>query len=611
MKFKAVIYLYSLFFWYATYGQSNRIAVVIGDQFKDPMSYLVQQTDKAGAFSGNEREPAVRNPVDFYYMSILLKSWGMPFDIFRLDQQFLDYYMFIGPDEQPKYGTILWMVNENDKLLNPDLSIINEVLEKHNMGFLALSNRITQPEIQKLLGIRYHGEWAIRADNIEESPKKHFVTKDLSGPINDGPPLRYYKRQQVELAGATVLASHGEFPAITVFEEDGSRSVWIGGDEFFMWDQPNIRRIIRKALVWTTGYGLYKTWENTGLMWIDDFGNAQNAWLDHWHYPTLSAETIDKYLIQPLLANNDVLNINMVPGFVNDEKGRLEPAFTQVFTDEFGTRQDYVSTKKGLEKGLELGVFSMQNHGLTHMQPDLVSPPTWYGSDLDKERAEVGWYREFGDIRRQKEIPAAEQFWRMKTTQEWTKYQFGVYPLSFNGGGPGASINTYENHTYRIAGRAGFGWASGYVGPDLAFHGWAFDGTEDSPHQVSAPPDRHDFGIYKDPEGFQQVFKDYPEVRFMSANEFIGYLHSSTNGMLNMKDRTLNLQVDYDPYYCVFFEDNPSVWTLEVADWVIDSNKEINLQTDDGSGRKIKATAGKYMISVPEGTGKHNFIIKF
>ena len=144
-------------------------------------------------------------------------------------------------------------------------------------------------------------------------------------------------------------------------------------------------------------------------MIMDDPGGAQNAWLKHWHYAPLSEQDIEKYLISPLQKNKAVLNINFVPAFVNDEKKRLEPTWNQKFTDGFGLEHDNISSKRGYDKGIRLGVFEVMAHGLTHMQPDLVSDPGWYGSDLEKERSEVGWYREFGDTRRGGEITAAEQ----------------------------------------------------------------------------------------------------------------------------------------------------------------------------------------------------------
>ena len=132
----------------------------------------------------------------------------------------------------------------------------------------------------------------------------------------------------------------------------------------------------------------------------------------------------------------------------------------------------------------------------------------------DQEKAEVGWYREFGDVRRGKEIPAAEQLWRMKTARQWIEYQFGVTPLQFLHGGSGVS-KSYVNNTIRLAGQAGFGWygfsssleGGGYLGTDMAIANWDFSGSLDSPKFEIAPPDGHDFGITFAPKAFAKIFE--------------------------------------------------------------------------------------------------------
>src|SRR5262249_46881660 len=157
-----------------------------------------------------------------------------------------------------------------------------------------------------------------------------------------------------------------------------------------------------------------------------------------WHYPTLSQEQIEKYLIVPLVENKALLVINVCPGFVDREARSVVPSFQQTFVDDFGTRQDYVSTKRGVDEGLKRGVFEIQSHGWTHMQPDLDSPPgPWWEAPLYGEKAEVGWYREFGDTRRGKEVSFAVQRFHLQKSREWLEREFGVTPLSFVAGGNG------------------------------------------------------------------------------------------------------------------------------------------------------------------------------
>ncbi|MCH7659009.1 MAG: hypothetical protein IIB05_11920, partial [Bacteroidetes bacterium] len=49
----------------------------------------------------------------------------------------------------------------------------------------------------------------------------------------------------------------------------------------------DIRTLLRRAITWTIGYNLYKTWDKDIIMIMDDPGTAQHAWLEHWRYPAL------------------------------------------------------------------------------------------------------------------------------------------------------------------------------------------------------------------------------------------------------------------------------------------------------------------------------------
>ena len=66
---------------------------------------------------------------------------------------------------------------------------------------------------------------------------------------------------------------------------------------------------------------------------------------------------------------------NIVPGFVDDARRRIVPSWEQRFVDAFGTTEDYISTKRGIDEGVAAGVFEIESHGWTHMQPDLTSAP--------------------------------------------------------------------------------------------------------------------------------------------------------------------------------------------------------------------------------------------
>lgn len=587
-----------------------RLLVIIGDQWSDPAGYMVEMPKPTGEYSGYDATPEVNGACDFHHLAILLKSWGIPFDIVRLDQQLLDRYMFLDMNNKPKYGTIIWDVNQSDKLLHQDYSIVKEMVEEYGIGLIALSDRISQPEIQATLGLKYKGSWESNSSLMVKG--KHFITEGLLSPFQvDSGIVAHMQRQQVEvLKGTETIVEQGAYPQVTLKEyPSGAHVVWIGNDHNYLFYFQGMRTLLRRSITWTVGYNLYKTWDNDLIMIMDDPGGAQSGWLEHWHYPVLTEDIIEKYMIKPLQEHNAILNINFVAGFVNDNDRRLEPTWNREFTDVFGVKQDYPSSKRGYDKGVKMGVFEVMCHGLTHMQPDLVSDPTWYGSDLDKERSEVGWYREFGDTRRKKEIPAAEQLWRMNTAKDWITEQFGVVPLEFCPGGLGTSISYFTN-TPKLAGEAGFGWCgweSGYLGKDMVIIGWKFMGTTDSPELVASLPDAHDFGISRDPDKFAAIFDQYPKGRFMSINEFIGYLHACNSGSLNKEQNKLTISIDYDPHYCRYFETHDSNWNLEISDWLEKDMGKLTSVTIDG--KPIKSSAGK--LKIPKGTGKHRIEVKF
>jgi hypothetical protein len=586
-----------------------RVLLIIGDQWEDPAGYLVEMPKSLESYSGYEAQPAVQGACDFHHLVVLLKSWAIPFDVIRLDQQILDRYMFLDIHDQPKYGTILWDVNVGKKQMPADFSIVSEMVNTFGMGLIAVSDRISQPEIQTLLGLKYTGSWESNENMV--SSGSHFLTRGIDSPfVVDSGVVAHMQRQQVELLNGTVsVVNQGPFPQATARElPSGGRTVWIGNDFNTMFSFQGVRTLLRRAITWTIGYNLYKTWENDVIMIMDDPGGASNAWLRHWHYAGLSETVIKDYLITPLLQHNAVLNINFVPAFVNNEKKRLEPTWTQQFTDEFGTRHDYVSAKKGYDQGVKLGVFEVMCHGLTHMQPDLVSDPGWYGTPLDKERSEVGWYREFGDTRRLQEIPPAEQIWRMKTAMKWLKEQFGVTPLEFCPGGLGSS-KSYFNNTAKLAGMAGFGWngwETGYLGSDMVVTNWKFFGTPESPVMLQVLPDGHDFGISREPATFATIFTRYPGKRFMGMNEFIGYLHASNSGSWSKNEKKLILNVDYDPHYCLDFSRHASSWNLELSDWLLREMGPLSSIVVDGT--RVK---DGNKIPIPAGTGRHNIEIRF
>src|SRR5580692_12614163 len=112
-----------------------RVLIVISDQWKDPRSFLVS--------GGGE----------FQTLVTLFKSWGIPFDILRLDQTLMDPSHFADFAGKARYGAILWDVP--GEVSPADQALVTDAVEKLHISLIAIGNRVRQPAIQTLLGIHY------------------------------------------------------------------------------------------------------------------------------------------------------------------------------------------------------------------------------------------------------------------------------------------------------------------------------------------------------------------------------------------------------------------------------------------------------------------------
>ena len=141
---------------------------------------------------------------------------------------------------------------------------------------IAISDRISQTEIQSVLGLKYIGSWESNSQLIK-SKGDHFITRGLSSPFQiDSGIVAHLQRQQVELLdGTTAIVEQGSYPQVTIKENpSGSHLVWIGNDHNCLFYFQDMRTLLRRAITWTIGYNIYKTWDNDIIMIMDDPGGC-------------------------------------------------------------------------------------------------------------------------------------------------------------------------------------------------------------------------------------------------------------------------------------------------------------------------------------------------
>lgn len=558
-----------------------RFLLVIGDQWKDPSSKLIE--------AGGE----------FPVMVGLLKTWGLPFDILRLDQQRLDRYYLLDREGRPRYGTIIWDAGAG--AADPkDMGLLTSLVREYGLGLVSLGDTVAIPEVAAAAGLEYRGQYRL-SDGLAIS-SSHFITRGLESrdkefPAADG---GYLPGSNVEAKDCTVLARRGRLPFLTV----RGRSVWLGADRASVQiGRQIVRDLFKRALVHAQGYAVYAEYSKSVLLFMDDFGTSDRTYLPYWHYRTLDENAIRKGLIEPLKRHGAVLMEDIVSGYVDRKNRRITSPWMQQVTDEIDGRtlHDYVSAKRGLDAGVREGVFEIQCHGYTHMLPDLESAPGPFWDAPMDGAGTLGWDVEFGDRLRGKDVPAITQRFLMERGVEYIRRDFGVVPLFVINGGSGKSLS-YPHHSARIAAEMGFGLAHfnavWYLGNDMALGmaqiaqdaSWAHNRSlPDIRWTVDAPQFLifHDRDVSIDNSAAERLLTSLGKgVRYMTANEYSGYLHARAE-----RDAESDaIAIRYDEHYCRYFADHTSAWVLHFS--------------DEARGT-FKNVPEKRTVVIPKGTGRH------
>jgi hypothetical protein len=625
-----------------------RVLIIIGDQWTDPMSYSIDPTRVKGT--------------DFLDVVNMLKIWGVPFDILRLDEQHLQINRFLDGTARPNYGCVIWMADpDNLKGLSADYQTLNRAVREYGISMIALFDNIKSKKVADLVGVNYHSVTPMQMETnsrVFSISGTHFITSEAQNVLlpdqnqiaktsipeaNGITPAGSESKAEVTSINivrctmtdsAKVLGTVDNVPQLVVRDIDKeTKVVWIGGGKDWFRKYPVMRGIFRKALVYSIGYGVFNDNFENGLIFImDDIGCSEHAWSLKWHYPTPSKDTLIKYLIEPLEKYGFIMVQNITPGFANPEKQIIESPWTvKPFKDIFGNWQDYGSTKEGLDEGLRRGVFEIQAHrAWSHMNWDLDSPPgPWWGSAIDGELAVTDWYNEVVDVRRgHAPVPSNDLLFIYKMGIDAIKKSFNVVPLSAEVR-PGAELLPGKRGGYdngRIAAIAGLGVSREcYVGFDHTIEFTMMMPQQFTCHDLdltaktNSPADQTEAGwdallkmstkelVSSKIAGGRRInlhdnlnwIESRRDKHWMGFNETCAYLHTNITS-----PEKNGIELFYDEHYCRYFEKKPSRWTLELSDSFRENHgKDVTLSID---GRKFNLAGGsKHTLDIPAGLGKH------
>jgi len=600
-----------------------RVLVVIGDQWADPGSYNI---DGEGQYGGRTRESAT----DFRDVITMLKIWGIPFDILRLDQQRLQINRFLNGVAEPNYSCLIWMADPGRlNKLSANYQTLRRAVLEYGMSLIALFDHVAAPELSELVGVDYQG--------VSDRPPKstnagltisgeHFITAGIVGTVVNAetqPQLRIVRC--TALPGTVVLGTIGEYPQVVVRDvSDETKIVWIGGGRDWFGKSDAMRQLFRRALVYGIGYGLFNdNFENALTFVMDDMGASEHAYSLRWHYPTPPKEDIIKYLVEPLAEHGFVMVQNVTPGYANPLTRMVENPWTiEKFTDPFGNVQDYGSTKEGLDEGLRRGVFEIQAHRVwTHMTWDLDSPPgPWWDAPIEGEMAHGDWYQENYDERRDAPVPSNDMLFLYKIGRDAVDRQFGVTPLAVTI----QSGTSLEHDNGCLAAIAGYGAARWqYVGTDYSI---LFSIGQMCPEHVSCHDldlvERTDSEIDRSTQDLQKEAipamraakvvgerridlrsRDWIEAnkhkRWMGFNEYCAYLHSRIDVV---PGDGLDIRFEYDPHYCRYFAKKPSTWTLQLSERYLKKLGTQGALSLDGKAER-RSLSDRQTVTIPPGVG--------
>jgi len=593
----------------------------------------------------------------FHDVVTLLKLWSIPFDILRLDTNVLSISQFVDAGGKPKYGVIIWNCNQEMFASGTqDWGVLETAVVTYGISLIALANTIHEPRIRELLGINFidRSNWNCwyRITDPFVITVDHFITRGYNGTIipagdydQEGTMGGYGIHVGFDATKATVLGSQGEWPQLAVrVLTESTKAVWIGGHrDIVFYLSPIMANILRRAITYCIGYSVYKTYLNTILLQIHDPGSAQTAYLPTWHYPQLTMEQIRKSIIQPLLDHNAIVAVMYATGYPRHTERAILKSWTLDWVDPYGTRQNLTSNYLGILEGISEEVLEIQSHGWTHMQPDLNSTPgPWWDNPGGTEWSEVGWYREYYDERRDKEIDVATQELHLDYSIQYTQEAFGTFPLSFAAGGHmisgyPSSSNVPETYTYKLAALKGFGLASDsngyhYLGPpgDIVISRMRMTRTYYL-NQVSDIRTRlkahggwdipimvyfHDRDIVLDPNYLSTYLNELEAPAtptenavedYMSTDELVGYMHAQPSA----SSSPLGFSFEYDSHYCKYFATNNSTWTLHLSDAMLAKFRDMGKidVTVDGA---YHSTVNAYTyfnetqnLIIPQGVGTH------
>ncbi len=565
----------------------------------------------------------------FQPVAALLRAWSVPFDIFRLDQQHLDASYLFQTSGVVRYGAIVWMA-DLDSYDSQNLDVLEEATHL-GTGFIAIRSRLLDPRLERIAGQASRESYT--ASDPLHVTQSHFLLRDLES-HRTALPAQGFVAETLSVLPSTAqtLVAQASHPVVTIHQlSDSSSAVWLGIPSPSLFTSSSFwRSLLFRSVVLDLGFVVTPNvdYAHAITLELDDWGTSDKGFLSYWHDREPDEEGLQRDLILPLKRHHFTASVEVNSGFVDRQSKRLLYPWTQKFTDSYGLLQDYASTQRGLIAGADAGILDIESHGWSHMQPDLDSKPgPWWTANPSDEGSVLGWYAEFWDQRRGKDIPAATQTFHMKQSLAALERDFGRQPLEIK---PGNNIWSHSQftHTAALAARLGFGLFHG--GPDVFYLDQELvldmagvvlneETSYDSlsafvPSRWNAHPDGpvlltfHDRDVSLDHDFVEKILTALPgDYHTLGTNQYVAILHTTIDASLRSGD--LSIRFVHDPHYCSYFANHSSSWQLWTSDPVRQrmnaSQARISVDGKPSLVERPTASAEPMTIELPAGQWSH------
>lgn len=193
----------------------------------------------------------VSSEVDkFQPVAALLKTWSIPFDILRLDQQHLDATYLFRRSGGIRYGAVVWLADPAS-YGDQDVASLEEAT-RAGTGLIVVDSRALDSTLGRLLGLKFKDFYT--STDILQVTKEHFITRDVAAGKDALPAWHFIPRSRV-LGEQLLRAGQERSPPDRDAAQLGHSDIGTTLDIYTQITDPEVARMVNRVTNRILGLG--------------------------------------------------------------------------------------------------------------------------------------------------------------------------------------------------------------------------------------------------------------------------------------------------------------------------------------------------------------------